>query len=145
MIIPAMHAADGTKKSPVGGFLNHPQGFPVLCAHPASDSKVRRIADHRLRSQATALFEILPEAGGLVIATQPPLRSGPHDLGALSLRLPNRGEPVPLCLVPSGTATGESSVCGKAINGFGILLADFAKGRRGGNPEVSLPTGEAAH
>jgi hypothetical protein len=34
---------------------------------------------------------------------------------------------------------------GKAINGFGILLVDFAKGRRGGNPEVSLPTEEAAY
>src|SRR5215469_13861638 len=39
-----------------------------------------------------------------------PDRSGPRDLGPLSLRLPNRGEPVPLCLVPSEIATGESSV-----------------------------------
>ena len=39
-----------------------------------------------------------------------PFRSGPRDLGPLSLRLPNRGEPVPLCLVLSEIATGESSV-----------------------------------
>jgi len=40
---------------------------------------------------------------------------------------------------------GNLPLYGKAINGFGILLADFAKGCRGGNPEVPLPTEEATH
>jgi hypothetical protein len=40
---------------------------------------------------------------------------------------------------------GNLPLCGKAIDGLGILLADLAKGRRGGNPEVSLPTEEAAY
>jgi hypothetical protein len=40
---------------------------------------------------------------------------------------------------------GNVPLCGKAIDGLGILLADLAKGRRGGNPEVSLPTEEAAY
>ena len=71
----------GLAQAAVGGFPHRPQGFPVLCAHPASDSKVRRIADHRLRSQGSALLEVLPKTRGFVIATQCRIDSPIHHSG----------------------------------------------------------------
>ena len=68
-------------QSPVGGFPDHPQGFPILRADPTPDSEVLGFADYRLRSQAPALFEILPEASGLVITTQRRIDSPIHHSG----------------------------------------------------------------
>ncbi len=48
-----------------------PQGFPILSTDPTPDSEVLGFTDYRLRSQGLALFEVLSETGGLVIATQP--------------------------------------------------------------------------
>src|SRR6516164_6888886 len=71
----------GLTQASVGGFPDRSQGFPVRRADPTSDSEVLGFADYRLRSQAPALFEILPEAGGPVIATQRRIDSPIHHSG----------------------------------------------------------------
>ena len=63
------------------GFPDCPQGFPILRADATPDSEVLGFTDYRLRSQGLALFEVLRETGGLVMAKQRRIHSPVHHSG----------------------------------------------------------------
>jgi hypothetical protein len=88
----------GRTPGSVDGFPDRPQGLPIRSTDPTPDCEVLGFADYRLGSQAPARFEILPEAGGLVIATQRRIDSPIHHAGpepawgaACDPRLENQG------------------------------------------------------